>query len=71
MRCAIKTCKHNIIINKADFPVVKAHVPELSSARICQHKLCTTLSANADINYRLSHQPDISKFYPSLTLGIK
>ena len=41
MRCAIKTCKHNIIINKADFPVVKAHVPELSSARICQHKLCT------------------------------
>ena len=60
MRCAIKTCKHNIIvtmlINKTDFPVIKVHVDELSSARICQHKLRVTLSANVNINYRLSHQ---------------
>jgi hypothetical protein len=30
-----------------DFPVVNVHVDELSSARIWQHKLCATLSANA------------------------
>ena len=39
MRCGIKTCKHNIIVtdaytDKTDFPVVKAHADELSSARI-------------------------------------
>jgi hypothetical protein len=36
-----------------DFPVVKVHVDELSSARMWQHKLCATLSANVNINYRL------------------
>ena len=36
-----------------DYPVVKVHVDELSSARIWQHKLCATLSANVNINYRL------------------
>jgi len=35
------------------YPVVNAHVDELSSARIGQHKLCATLSANININYRL------------------
>jgi hypothetical protein len=39
-----------------DYPVVKVHVDELSSARIGQHKLCATLSANINIDYRLSHQ---------------
>jgi hypothetical protein len=36
-----------------DFPVVNIHVDELSSARIWQHKLCATYSANININYRL------------------
>ena len=36
------------------FPVIKVHVDELSSARIWQHKLCVTLSANVNINYRLA-----------------
>ena len=58
MRCVIKTRKHNIIVtdnnnNKIDFPVVKATVDELSSARIWRHKLCATLPAKVDINYRL------------------
>jgi hypothetical protein len=35
-----------------DFPVVNVNVDELSSARIWQHKLCATLSANVNINYR-------------------
>ena len=35
------------------FPVVNVHVDELSSARIWQHKLCATLSANVNINYCL------------------
>ena len=35
------------------FPVVKVHVDYLSSAQIWQHKLCATLSASVDINYRL------------------
>jgi hypothetical protein len=39
--------------NKTDFPVVKVHVDELSSARFWQHKLCATLFANVNINYRL------------------
>jgi hypothetical protein len=55
MRCAIKTCKHNIIVT-ADFPGVKVHVDELSSARIWQQKWCATLSANVNIAYCLSHQ---------------
>jgi hypothetical protein len=36
-----------------DFPVVNVHVDELSSARIWQHKLCATYSANVNINNRL------------------
>ena len=40
-------------INTTDFPVVNVYVDELSSARIWQHKLCATLSANANINNRL------------------
>ena len=40
-------------VHVTDFPVVKVHVDELSSARIWQHKLCATLSANVNINYRL------------------
>ena len=36
-----------------DFPVVKVHVDELSSARNWQHKLCAILSAKVNINYRL------------------
>ena len=39
-----------------DFPVVKVHVDELSSARIWQHKLCATLSTNVNINYRLPNK---------------
>jgi hypothetical protein len=40
-------------VHASDFPVVNVHVDELSSARIWQHKLCATLSANVNINYRL------------------
>ena len=40
-------------VHVTDFPVVNLHVDELSSARIWQHKLCVTLSANININYRL------------------
>jgi hypothetical protein len=40
-------------VHVTDFPVVKVHVDELSSAQIWQHKLCATLSANLNINYRL------------------
>jgi hypothetical protein len=50
-------------INMTDFPVVKAHVDELSSARIWQHKLCATLPANININYRLSHQTILPYLY--------
>jgi len=40
-------------VHVSDFPVVNVHVDELSSTRIWQHKLCATLSANVNINYRL------------------
>ena len=40
-------------VHVTDFPVVNVHVNELSSARIWQHKLCATLSANVNINCRL------------------
>ena len=40
-------------VHVTDFPVVNVHVDELSSARIWQHKLCATYSANVDINNRL------------------
>ena len=44
-------------VQVTDFPVVNVHVDESSSARIWQHKLCTTLSANVNINYRLPILP--------------
>jgi hypothetical protein len=47
---------NTILLLRMLHPVVKVHVDELSSARICQHKLCATLFANVNINYRLSHQ---------------
>ena len=40
-------------VHVTDFPVVKVHVDELSSARIWQHKLRATLSATVNINYRI------------------
>ena len=40
-------------VHVTDFPVVNVHFDELSSARIWQHKLCATLSANVNMNYRL------------------
>ena len=46
------------------FPVVNVHVDELSSVRIWQHKLCATLSANVNINYRLQ----IKVYYRICTL---
>ena len=39
-------------VHVTDFPVVNVHVDELSSARIWQHKLCATFSANVNIYYR-------------------
>jgi hypothetical protein len=51
-------------VHVTDFPVVNVHVDELSSARIWQHKLCATLSANVNINYRLP----IKEFYRICTL---
>ena len=49
------TCYSNItsFFRLTGFPVVNVHVDELSSARIWQHKLCATLSANVNINCRL------------------
>ena len=43
----------HVPVHVTDFPVVNVHVDELSSASIWQHKLCVTLSANVNINYRL------------------
>ena len=40
-------------VHVADFPVVNVHVDELCSSGIWQHKLCSTLSANVNIDYRL------------------
>ena len=40
-------------VHVTDFSVVNVHVDELSSARICEHKLCATFSAKVNINYRL------------------
>jgi hypothetical protein len=40
-------------VHVTDFPVVNVPVHELSSAQIWQHKLCATLSAHVNINYRL------------------
>ena len=41
------------LVHVTGFPIVNVHVDELSSARIWQHKLCATLSASVNINYRL------------------
>jgi hypothetical protein len=51
-------------VHVTDFPIVNVHVDELSSAWIWQHKLCATLSANVNINYRLP----IKVFYRICTL---
>ena len=40
-------------VHVTNFPVVNVHVDKLSSARIWQHKLCATYSANVNINNRL------------------
>ena len=47
-----------------DLSVVNVHVDELSSARIWEHKLCATFSANVNINYRLP----IKEYYRICTL---
>jgi hypothetical protein len=44
----------HVSVHVTDFPFVNVHVDELSSARIWQHKLCAKLSANININCRLS-----------------
>ena len=41
------------VVHMTDLPVVNVHVDELSSTRIWQHKLCSTLSGNVNINYCL------------------
>ena len=51
-------------VHVTDFPVVNVHVDELSSAWIWQHKLCVTLSADININYRLT----IKVYYRICTL---
>jgi hypothetical protein len=49
----LRTIERSPLVHVADFSVVNVHVDELSSARIWQHKLCATFSANVNINYRL------------------
>ena len=51
-------------VHVTDFLVVNVHVDTLSSARIWQHKLRATLSANVNINYRLP----IKVYYSICTL---
>jgi hypothetical protein len=46
------SCSSVAPVHVTDFPVVNVHVDELSSAQIWQHKLCKTLSAYVNINYR-------------------
>jgi hypothetical protein len=59
-------------VHVTDFPVVNVHVDELSSALIWQHKLCTTLSANVNINYRLPIKENYYWYFvPSQRRGIK
>jgi hypothetical protein len=50
-------------VHVTDIPVVNVHVDELSSARIRQHKLCATLSATVNINYRSSNQSILPYLY--------
>jgi hypothetical protein len=40
------------LVHVTDFPIINVHVYELSPARIWQHKLCATFSANVNINNR-------------------
>ena len=40
-------------VHATNFPIVNVRVDESSSARIWQHKLCVTFSANVNINYCL------------------
>ena len=52
--CSINTIDFPVLkVHVTDSPVVKVYVDELSSARISQHTLCATLSADVNINYRL------------------
>jgi hypothetical protein len=51
-------------VHVTGFPVVNVPVDELSSARIWQYKLCATLPANGNINFRLP----IKVYYRSCTL---
>ena len=51
-RLGIISLEH-VPLHVTDFSVVNVPVDELSSARIWQHKLCATLSANVNIKYRL------------------
>jgi hypothetical protein len=52
--CPINTTDFPVVnVYVTDFPVVKVHVGDVSSALIWQQKLCATLSANVNINYRL------------------
>ena len=43
----------HVPVHVTTFPVVTVHVDDLLSARICQHKLCATYSANVNINNRV------------------
>ena len=43
----------NAPVHGTNFLVVNVPIDELSFARIWQHNLCATLSANVNINYRL------------------
>ena len=52
-------------VHVTDFPIVNVHFDGWSSARIWQHKLCATLTANVNINYRLP----IKAYYRICTLN--
>jgi hypothetical protein len=50
----INTTDHPVLkVHVTDFPVIKVYVDQLSSAPISQHRLCATLSATVNVNYRL------------------
>jgi hypothetical protein len=51
-RLGIISLAHSLV-HVTDFLVLNVHIDQLSSARIWQHKLCATLSASVNINYRL------------------
>ena len=64
-RLGIISLAHGLV-HVTDFPVVNVPINELSSARMGQHKLCATLSANVNINYCLP----IIVFYVFVLLDI-